>query len=455
MLGVIVRRDLRAFVVVWVGQAASIVGSALTSFALGVWLFQRSGAVTDLAANALCATLPMAVLSPLAGALVDRHDRRFLMIVSDCAAACVTLAIAALALLGRLSPWHVYASTALIATANAVQVPAYTATVSLLVPKEQLGRTSGMTSLAQAAASILAPALGGALLVTVGLAGVIAIDLVTFLVAAVTLFVVRIPRPARATRLERYPSYWRDVLAGWRYVAVRPGLLAIAVYFGVLNLAEGMGNVLRAPLVLSFAPPMALGGVMSAAGAGGLVGSVLMSAWGGPRRRIDGVLAFTALAGLSMVVAALRPSVTLLGVAYAGRYVCGPIFSGCGTAILQAKVAPEMQGRAFALGSAVRGATLTLVYLAAGPLADGVFEPLMAAGGPLAGSLGALIGAGPGRGIALLMGLLGLVTMGVALAGRLSRRLYHIEEDLPDAARPQVSAAAPAAAETAVGAAKV
>jgi MFS transporter, DHA3 family, macrolide efflux protein len=430
------RRELRPFAIIWLGQVGSLVGSALTGFALGVWLFQRSGAVTDLALNALSATLPMALLSPLAGALVDRHHRRALMIASDCAAATVTLAIAALALGGRLAPWHVYASTATISAANAVQGPAYLATVSQLVPKEHLGRTSGMTSLAYAASSILAPALGGALLVTIGLAGVIVIDLTTFLLAAVTLLVVRIPRLRSTASRPGRRSYWRDVTAGWGYVAARPGLLGMTLYFAALNLAEGMGNVLRAPLVLSFAPPAALGSVMSVAGVGALAGSLLMSAWGGPRRRIHGLLGFSALAGLCMVLAALRPSVALLGVAYAGRYVCGPLFSGCATAIQQSKVAPKMQGRAFALGSAVRGATLTLVYLAAGPLADGAFEPLMATGGPLAASVGTAIGTGPGRGIALLMGLLGLVTMGVAMVGRLCPRLYRIEDELPDAALP-------------------
>lgn len=447
MLQVVSRRELRPFAVIWLGQVASLVGSALTGFALGVWLFQRSGAVTDLAVNALCATLPMAVLSPLAGALVDCHDRRLLMIASDCAAAIVTLIIGLLALGGGLQAWHVYASTALIATLNAVQGPAYLATVALLVPKEHLGRTSGMTSLAYASASIVAPALGGALLVTVGLAGVIAIDLVTFLLAAVSLLVVPIPRPPTAGQRVRR-SYWRDVAAGWGYIGAHPGLLGMTLYFAALNLAEGMGNVLRAPLVLSFAPPTALGAVMSAAGAGGLAGGLLMSVWGGPRRRVHGLLGFSAPAGLCMVLAALRPSVALLGAAYAGRYVCGPVFSGCATAIQQSIVAPEMQGRAFALGSAVRGATLTLVYLAAGPLADGVFEPLMAVGGRLSGSAGAMIGAGPGRGIALLMGLLGLFTVGVALAGRLYPRLYRIEDESaaqrhgPDTARPVHAVAA-------------
>ena len=454
MWQILARRELRPFAIIWCGQLSSLVGSALTGFALGVWLFQRTGAVTDLALNALCTTLPMALLSPLAGALVDHHDRRTLMIASDCLAATVTLAIAFLALGGRLATWHVYAFTVLISALNVLHGPAYLATVSLLVPKEHLGRTSGMTSLAYAASSTVAPALGGALVVTVGLAGVIVIDLATFVLATVSLLVVSIPRLSTAGQAAR-SSYWHDVAAGWRYIAARPGLLWMTLYFAALNLAEGMSNVLRVPLVLSFAPPTALGAVMSAAGAGGLAGSFLMSTWGGPRRRVHGVLAFTALAGLFMVVAALRPSVLLLGIAYAGRYVCGPLFSGCATAIQQSVVAPGMQGRVFAVGSAVRGATLTLVYLAAGPLADGVFEPLMIVGGALSGSAGALIGVGPGRGIALLMGLLGLVTMGVALAGRLSRRLYRIEEELLDAARPQASDAAQVTAEGAVRAAEV
>jgi len=425
---------LRVFAVIWFGQVISMIGSGLTAFALGVWLYERTGSVTPYALNGLAYTLPMLLLSPVAGAWADRYDRRRTMILSDCGAAVVTLVVALLARTGSLSVWQVYAATAALAALDVFQRPAYMASIPLLVPKEHLGRTAGMVSLAGATSSILAPAFAGVLLIHIGLEGIIAVDLGTFLVALGTLLAVRIPRPpATAAGQAGRGSFVREALAGWAYIGARRGLLAMTLFFALLNLAEGMSNVLRTPLVLSFTSPASLGSVMSAAGVGALIGSLTMSAWGGPRRKMVGVFAFTFLAGAFQLLSGLAPSALLVAVAFLGRYVTGPLFSGCSTAIWQAKVAADLQGRVFAATTAIRGLCLSLVYVMAGPLADRIFEPLLAVGGPLAPTVGRILGTGAGRGIGLLMSLLGLLAMGVTGAGFAYPRLRLIEEELPDA----------------------
>ncbi|MEJ2149218.1 MAG: MFS transporter, partial [Chloroflexota bacterium] len=177
---------MRTFYVVWFGQLVSTFGSGLTAFAVGVWLFQQTGTVTPLALLLLFKTLPVIVLSPFAGALVDRWDRRHVMLLADGVAACTTILLALLFLAGRVGRWQLYGLVALAAAAETLQVPAFLASVSLLVPEAQYGRADGMAQVAQAVADILAPTLAGLLLVTIGVPGVLLIDFATFLVAVAT-----------------------------------------------------------------------------------------------------------------------------------------------------------------------------------------------------------------------------------------------------------------------------
>jgi len=187
--------SVRVFALVWFGQLISITGSGLTEFGLSVWVFQRTGSTTQFALTFLAFTLPRILLSPLAGTLVDRWDRRRAMLLSDTGAALTTLAIALLLIAGRLEVWHIYIATAISSSLSAFQRPAYKATITLLVPKEHYGRASGMVSLARSIPSLVSPALAGFLIVAIGLEGVILIDFATFLFAVFTLLLVRFPRP--------------------------------------------------------------------------------------------------------------------------------------------------------------------------------------------------------------------------------------------------------------------
>ena len=169
-------REMRTFSIIWLGQCVSIIGSGLTRFALGLWVYQHTGSVTNFALIALSSILPHLLLSPLAGALVDRWDRRKAMIFSDIGAGLSTLLIAMFFFVNRLEVWHIYLATALSSACGTFQWPAYTAAISLLVPKKNLGRANGMVQFGQAASEILTPILAGVLLVTIRLSGIILID---------------------------------------------------------------------------------------------------------------------------------------------------------------------------------------------------------------------------------------------------------------------------------------
>ncbi len=426
---------MRAFTIVWLGQLISLVGSGLSSFALGLWVYQRSGSVTQFALIALCAVLPRIVLAPLAGALVDRWDRRMVMILSDAGASLSTLILALLLLAGQLAVWQVYLAVALSAGCAAFQEPAYAAALTQLVPRDGFGRANGMVQLAQAAADIAAPLLAGVLIVAIQVWGVLLIDWTTFLFAVAALLLVRFPRVAgSAARAGGSAALLREARYGWDYIVRRPGLLGLLLFLAVANLLWGLVGALITPLVIAFASPAALGVVIAIAGGGMLAGSLVMSAWGGPRRRIAGVLGFELLSGLCFILMGLRPSVVLVALGAFGAHATIAVIYGSNQAIWQTKVPATAQGRVFAAQQMVARSARPLAYLGAGPLAERLFEPLPARGGALAGSAGALLGVGPGRGIGLLFVLMGLLKVCVVLVGYLSPRLRLVEDELPNMA---------------------
>jgi MFS family permease len=224
----------------------------------------------------------------------------------------------------------------------------------------------------------------------------------------------------------------REAASGWRYIVGRPGLLWLLLFFAATNFTVSLGNVLLTPLVLSFADAAVYGTVASALGAGLIVGSVVMSVWGGPKRRVYGILTYGLALGLMLMLEGLRPSALLIG---AGVFVTGcfiPVANGCFTPILQSKTPHELQGRVFAAVRLVAWCSAPAAYLAAGPLADKVFGPLLDVGGPLAGSLGLVMGVGRGRGIGLLLIVAGVATFVVTVTGYYQPRLLNVDAEVPD-----------------------
>lgn len=426
-------RGFRAFLLIWLGQLVSLTGSGLTGFALGVWVYQRTGSVTQFALISLFTSLPGTVFSPIAGALVDRWDRRWAMIISDTGAGLCTLAVALLLSANRLQVWQIYIAMALSSTFSAFQWPAYSAATTVLVPKEHLGRASGMVQLGEAVAQIASPSLAGLLIGLIRVEGVILIDFVTFALAVLTLFSVRVPKPkATAEGKAGQGSLLREAAYGWKYIVARPGLLGLLLLFATTNFSTGIVQVLFTPLVLSFATAAVLGTVLSIGGLGFLAGSLTMSAWGGPKSRIHGIYAFLLLQGIVLFVAGLPPQATILAAAAFLYFFAHPMISSCSQAIWQSKTAPDVQGRVFAMRRMIAWSSLPLAYLAAGPLADQVFEPLLDTDGPLANSVGQITGTGQGRGIGLLYIVLGTTILLATAVAFLYPRLRKIDTELPD-----------------------
>ncbi|GAB4482893.1 MAG: hypothetical protein Kow00124_32040 [Anaerolineae bacterium] len=427
-------RGMRTFIIILIGQLISVIGSGVTSFALGVWIYDTTGRATPFALTALFATLPAVLLAPVAGALVDRWDRRRVMIAADTGAALATLFAAVMAFTGRLEVWHIYLIALVSSSCGAFQEPAFSASITLLVPKEQYGRAAGMRQGIEAIQTLIAPLLAGVLYVSIGLRGVMLIDFATFFVAVGTLLVVRIPRPSLSEESRREGGdLLREMGYGWRYITARPGLLAMLIYFAFTNFALNLSGALLVPLVLSFSGAAVLGVIQSLSGLSMLAGSLVMGIWGGPRRRMRGIYILIALAGLAFMLVGLRPSPWLTGAGIMLLMLIVPISSGSSQAIWQSKVAPDVQGRVFATRRMIGYSMMPLAFLLAGPLADGIFEPLMAPDGALAPLLGPLIGVGQGRGIGLMFALCGVLLLLLTALAAAYTPLRRVETDLPDA----------------------
>ncbi|MEG4023100.1 MFS transporter [Microcoleus sp. S13C4] len=431
----IIKDEIGVFLIVWFGQLISLIGSSLTSFALGVWVYQRTGSVTQFSLILLSAMLPSILISPVAGALVDRWNRRWCIILSDSGAGITTVAMALLLTTGNLEIWHIYLAVSLSSVCKAFQLPAYTASTSLLVPKEHLPRASGMVQSGEACAQLISPLLAGFLLGIVQLEGVILIDFATFLFALTTLLLVRFPdaKTAAVPVVNGKASLWREALEGWTYITVRPGLLALLIVFAINNFVFGLIEVLFPPLVLSFTSVTVLGTIQSLGGAGMLLGSVVMSIWGGPRTLIRGVFGFAFLSQLCILALGLRADAALFALAFFLFFFSLPFINGWCDAILLRKVAPDIQGRVFATINMICWSCIPVAYVVAGPLTERIFEPLMATNGLLAGSIGQIIGVGPGRGIGLLFITMEILAIGVTVAVYRYPRLRFVERELPDA----------------------
>lgn len=425
---------MRNFFIVWIGQLGSVVGSALTSFALGVYVYQRNGSATEFALIQFFSQLVFFLATPAAGVLVDRWNRRLAMILSDGGAGVCTLAMFALVYFDKLSLPFIYLLVSISAGFNAIQFIAYKAAITQLVPKEHYGRASGLVDMAGGIAQILAPVIAGFLMSVIHLKGIIMIDVVTFSFALLTLAIIRIPNPKDSGETDdTKDSFWKEAFFGWGYVRARPGLFLLLIYFALSNFLVSTITVLATPMILSFGTAEILGSLLTVCGFGLLVGSLVMGVWGGPKRLVDGIFFFQLVSGLAAMAVGFTTSFVWIGVGGFIFFFTSPMITGCSQAIWQKKVPENIQGRVFSIRQLVAFSAIPLAFGISGPLADGIFEPLMVPDGPLSASLGPIIGTGPGRGIGLLLIIYGAAFSILTLIMWRNKTLRNVETDIPDA----------------------
>ncbi|HEY3342691.1 MAG TPA: MFS transporter, partial [Anaerolineae bacterium] len=302
----------RRFFTIWTGQAFSLLGSMLVQFALVWWLTSTTGSATVLATATLVALLPQVFLAPFAGALVDRLNRRKVMMVADSAIAAFSLGLAYLFVSGNVQLWQVYAIMLIRSAGGAFHWPAMQASTSLMVPEKNLSRVAGMNQMLQGAMSIVAPPLGALLLGVVAMPVVLLIDVITAAIAVGPLFFISVPQPVRSTAAVSAvggATMWSDMRAGLRYVLNWPGLLIVCLMATIINFLVTPAFSLLPILVTKHfgGGVMQLGMLNSAEGVGLIAGGLLLSVWGGFRRRVYTSMSGLIAMGIGIVALGLAP----------------------------------------------------------------------------------------------------------------------------------------------------
>ncbi|MFT3893548.1 MAG: MFS transporter [Anaerolineales bacterium] len=363
------------FFTIWTGQAFSLFGSALVQFALIWWLTQKTGSGTMLAFATLAAMLPQVVLGPFAGALVDRWNRRLIMIFADASIALATLGLIVLFATGLVQIWHVYVLMAIRSLGGAFHFPAMGASTRLMVPEKHLTRISGLNQTLQGVMNMIAPPVGALLIEVFPTQNVLLIDVGTAVLAILPLLFFSIPQPARVeTPHETKQSLFADVREGLAYVRNWNGLLVVLSMAVLLNfLLTPTGSLMPLLITKYFGKGAFEFGLMdSASGFGIIIGGVLLSVWGGFRKKI--VTSMLGIIGIGIGIAgvALVPAnlfiLAMISMGFSSAMT--PITNGPLGAIMQAKVRPDMQGRVMSLVNSAATAMAPLGLLIAGPVSD-------------------------------------------------------------------------------------
>ena len=424
------------FTIVWLGQIVSVLASSMSQFALSIWMYDQTKSVLAMGTMQVFFITPFLLISPFAGVMVDRYNRKLMMMVSDFGAGIATISILALQYFGVLEYWHLYLTSIIYGLGMAFQWPAYSAAISTMVPKEQLGRANGMMSLIDAGPGVFAPLAAGALLPLIGLTGILFIDVATFIFAIGALMIVHIPHPPRTAEGEKSQcNIWKESVFGFKYIFARPSLLGLQMIFFVGNLFSGIAYTVLAPMILAQTNSNSLiyGTVQTAGAVSAVIGGVIMTAWGGFKRRVHGVLIGWIIAGLGTMILGFSggQSIWIIGIVLAS--VISPLINDSNQAIWQSKVAPDVQGRVFSARMLIAWLTNPISPLIAGTLADFVLEPAMKTNSsPLSLTFGWLVGTGPGSGMGLLIVFCGVLGMLAALAGYFFPVIYNAEDILPD-----------------------
>jgi MFS family permease len=430
----------RTFLIVWFGQVISLTGSGLTWFGISIWVFLESGSVTQLAIILLASQLPRIILSPIAGTFVDRWDRRWAMILSDAGAGIGTLVMVGLYVTGNLTIPALATIGAVSGAFQAFQFPAYQAATTLLVPKERYSRAAGMVQMADAIGNLVAPALGGIMVAVGGLGLLIAIDVATFVFAVGTLLFVRFPKPpVSEAGAESKGSVWHETKYGFTYIFQRKGLFGLLLYFTGINFAFGGIMPLITAYLLSITDEATMGMVFSLGSTGMLVGAILASTWRGFDNKVLGIVGMGAVLGAMM---ALVGSVASLPVIVFGFWMAMfvlPLGGAFSQAIWMAKVDPDVQGRVFAVRSAIAQAAIPFSLLLVGPLADRMFVPLMTGDAPFGVWLQGFFGSGETAAYGLFFALAGLSVVVMSGVAWMIGPIRHVERDVPDAVRLQTN----------------
>ncbi|HEY9763904.1 MAG TPA: MFS transporter [Trichocoleus sp.] len=409
---------MRTFLILWLGQLVSTIGSYMTEFALSLWVWDLTQSATAMALMGFFSQLARIPITLIAGVIVDRFSRKRLMLLGDTVAAVSTLIILLLLWRGHLQIWHLYGLAMLNGGFGQIQQLAYSASVSLLVSPAQYTRANSLNSGIHYGSIIFAPALAGLLYPAIGLVGISLVDLASFGVAIATLLTCAIPRPSPSSAVA-LPRFKEQLSLGFRYIWQRPYLQTVLLISSLFWFFHDLGGALYDPMILARTNGDAriLGSVASAAGLGGVTGACLLSLWGGPKRATTGMVAGYMGAGICKTLFGLGQSIAIWLPAQFGSSLNFPLLGSSEQTIWMSNTAPEVQGRVFAAKSLVLQGVSAIALLTAGPLAEHLFEPALVSLNAISLPLVPLLGTSHEASLSLLYVLAALAMLITGLSG--------------------------------------
>lgn len=420
---------MRQFYWMWLGQLVSILASGVTNFALGIWILKQSNEVMDYATLMVAASLPGILLTPFIGALIDRYSRKKVIILADLGAACTTLMVALLYFSGELSIWQIYIAAAIDSVALAFHLPAMTALVTKLVAKDQLGKAAGMNELSAALAVIAGPFFAGILIQSIGIAGILLLDMLSFMVAATILISMTIPSD-KGVEKKKGANLIREAKEGWYYIYQKKGFTRLLIFGALINAIGGMVIALMMPMALRLGDETRVGFILAAGGLGSLLGGIALAITGGPARKIHGLIGGTLAAGVFLFLLGLQSNIWLVAMSLCLFNACIPIAFGSELVIWQRKVDEHVQGRVFSVYTAVSSITIPLGSFIAGYCADALKHSTLLSWVDQ-GVLSNFIRVN--NEISFLFLVMSVVVVLIAIWGRSQSAIWNIEEQLLDA----------------------
>ena len=419
-------REMRSYLLLWFTQMISGLGSAMTSYALVIWSYTQEGSALRTALLMVCSYAPYVICSIFAGAISDRWDKKKTMLGCDALAALCTLAVLVLLKTGQLRIWHLYVVNAISGLMNTVQQPASEVATTALLPQKFYQKVGGLRYLSSSLNSILTPIVATAALGLWGMDVVIAIDLVSFLIAFVVLLLfVPIPKIASEGRVE---SLMQSAAEGIRWLRKNPGIFHLMLFLAAINLVASMYNAAFPAMMLSKASEQAMGMVNAVIGATTLAGSILASFLKTPKSRVKAIWRCLMLSMCTEnFFLAFGNSLYLWCFGAALGWIAIPWMNANLDAIHRLNIPVEIQGRVFAARNSFQFFTIPLGYFLGGVLVDQVFEPIMALQGADS-ILVHMFGSGKGSGAAFLFAVLWLMGIGVCLLFREDPHIWKLEK---------------------------
>lgn len=396
-------KNYKTFILFWLSQSISQLGSAMTGFALILWTYEQSHSAMSVSLMSFCNYVPYVLVSLFAGAFVDRHSKKSIMLISDSTAAVCTFAVLVLAVGGRLAVWNIYAVNVVIGFMNAFQQPAAAVAIGKMVPKEKLSNVSGMNSFSSNLVSVLSPVISAFVYSFGGLKTILLIDILSFLFAFfVLMFTIRIDEDYKDGEKG---FVFSDVMVGFRFLKEEKGLLFIMLTLAMINFFSRLTyeNILS-PMILSRSGSnVALGIVNAVMGIGGIVGGIVVSAGKGSKDNVKMIYISAAVSFVfgDLLMAVGRNSVVWSLAGFAASFPISFIMAGQNV-IMYEKVPEKMQGRIFSVRNAIQFSTIPLGILLGGFLADYVFEPFMRSDNLMAHIFSYVVGRGEGSGMAIM-----------------------------------------------------